>query len=307
MHAPSVLLKVPGSTSNLGSGFDTLGLAVQLYCLVRVTRADHKGLGLISRLPDAQRLPLQQMLSEAKQRFFRRAGCPAWGVRVELSGNLPAGRGLGASAAARLGVVAGLNALSGTPLSRMDLLTLVTELEGHPDNASPAVFGGFTVSSRVGKRVCCLPFPVSPRLRLVTLIPRYEMKTDAARRLLPATYTRADAAHALNRAALIGASFARRRYEVLRGLFDDRFHQPYREPLIPQLSKVIRAGEKAGAIGGFLSGSGSAIICLALRHYRAVGCAMQRALPDADLRILAADNQGYRVLRQVQGILPCQA
>ncbi len=293
MTADSVTVKVPASTSNLGSGFDTLGLAVRLYNRVRLTRVPGRGLDLVSPMAEEDRARLVPLLSEAARLFFRRTRCAAFAVDVFLENDVPVGRGLGASATARLGVVAGLNTLAGAKLDRQALLEIVTELEGHPDNASPAIFGGFTVSGRVGRSVRCLAFPVSPRLKLVTLFPRFEMSTKEARRLLPASYSKADTAHALNRAALITAAFADGKYEALRGLFDDRVHQPYREPLIPQLGCVIRAGEKAGALGGFLSGAGSAIICLTLTRPKEVAQAMQRQLPESETRILTVDNRGF--------------
>jgi homoserine kinase len=293
----SVLVRVPGSTSNLGSGFDTLGLAVNLFNRVRVARVEGRGLTLVSPLPEPNRSCVKRMLSDAARRFFQRTGVPPIGVAVSLGGDVPPGRGLGASATARLGLAAGLNELTGAGLPRTELLELVTDLEGHPDNASPAICGGFTVSGRVGGQVRCLAFPVSPRLRLVTLIPPFELNTEHARRLLPAAYSRQDAAHALNRAALITAAFARGDYESLRGVFDDRLHQPRRRKLIPQLARVIRAGEEAGAIGGFLSGAGSAIICLTLKEPDAIGRAMQREMPEATVRVLRASNRGFQVIR----------
>ena len=122
------------------------------------------------------------------------------------------------------------------------------------------------------------------------------MSTEKARRLVPDSFSKADTVHNLNRAALISAAFASGNYASLRGLFDDRVHQPYRQALIPQLSRVIRAGEKAGAIGGWLSGSGSTIICLALANAAAVAKAMQRQLANSATRILAAENAGYKIV-----------
>lgn len=291
----TVFVEVPASTSNLGSGFDTLGLAVNLRNRIGVASAAEKGARIISPIPEEDRPAAEAMVEEAASSFFQRARLAPFGIKVSFRGNIPVARGLGYSATARLGVVAALSELAGTRWTREQLLEAVTSLEGHPDNASPAVFGGFTVSGMVGDRVRCLRFRVSPKLKLVTLLPHFKVSTEKARLLLPKTFSRADAAHGLNRAALITAAFAEERYDALRGLFDDRVHQPYREPLIPRLSQVIRAGEKAGAIGGFLSGSGSAIICLALGRARAVADAMRTELPDSEVKILAADNQGLQI------------
>ena len=291
----SVTVRVPASTSNLGSGFDTLGLAVQLYNFVTVSRAGGKGVNIVSPMAPGNRPHATAMLSTAARFFFRRSRKAAFGIEVSIKGNVPIGRGLGASATARLGIVAALNELAQSKLSRQQLLEIVTELEGHPDNASPSIFGGFTVSGKVGDAVRCLSFPVSAKLKLVTLIPCFEISTEQARKLVPASFSKADTTHSLNRAALITAAFASGNYENLRGLFDDRVHQPYRERLIPKLSRVIRAGEKAGAIGGFLSGSGSAIICLTLQKPAAVAASMLRQLPDSEVTILTADNRGFTI------------
>jgi homoserine kinase len=281
----SVTLRVPASTSNLGSGFDTLGLAVNLFNEVKIVRGE-----------PAARLP--EMAREAAHLFFRRAGKSKFAFHLSIGGDIPLARGLGASAAFRAGVVAALNELCERPLSNQQLLELLTDLEGHPDNASPALLGGCTVSGRVGKEVRCLRFNVSPELHIVTLIPDFKVETEVARRLVPGSFSKGDTAHSLNRAALIAAAFASKNYEALRGLFDDRLHQPYREPLVPQLSAVIRAGERAGAIGGFLSGSGSAIICLSLKDPEAVARAMHRKLPSAEVKILRAENRGLRIIRR---------
>lgn len=297
MKPETVTVRVPASTSNLGSGFDTLGLALQFYQFIRVTRRPGKGVDLLTPVPESERAGATTMIAQAAHLFFRQTRTTSFGISVSAWGDVPIARGLGYSAIVRLGVIAALNELTRARLDRQELLELVAALEGHPDNASPAVSGGFTVAGFVGGHVPCLHFPVSPRLQLVTLIPRFKVSTEKARGLLPKVYSKADVAHALNRAALITAAFASGDYQALHGLFDDRVHQPYRRRLIPQLSRVVRAGEKAGAIGGFLSGSGSAIICLSLRNSTAVAKAMQRQLPDSDMKILAADNQGFAILR----------
>ncbi|HUS37544.1 MAG TPA: homoserine kinase [Verrucomicrobiae bacterium] len=279
----SVTLRVPASTSNLGSGFDTLGLAVNLYNKVTLTKS-----------ASTQEHP--PIIKEAAQSFFRRAKKSPFQFRVSITDNIPMARGLGASGALRAAIVAGLNQLARAKLPTQTLLEIVTDLEGHPDNASPALLGGCTVSGRVGKDVRCLRFAVSPKLKIVTLIPNFKVETEQARRLIPQTFSKADTAHSLNRAALIAAAFAAKNYQALRGLFDDRLHQPHRLPLVPQLNSVMRAGEKAGAIGGFLSGSGSAIICLTLENPQAVAKAMNSHLPGSEVLVLQSDNRGLQVL-----------
>ncbi len=293
---PSVTIRVPGTTANLGPGFDTLGIAVKLYNRVRVAPAGKSGICITSPIADESRAGAEAMLGEAAALFFKRTRKAKFGFDISLTGDVPIARGLGSSVTARLGLVAALNELTKAKLDRQALLELVTELEGHPDNAAPAIFGGFTAAGMVGDSVRVVRCEVSPRLKFVTLIPRFEVSTAEARKLVPQSFSKSDAVHNLNRAALIGAAFALADYESLEGCFDDRVHQPYRERLIPQLGAVIRAGEKAGAIGGWLSGSGSTIMCMTMVKAEAVAAAMRRQLKDSDVHILAADNGGVRVL-----------
>src|SRR5216110_2808345 len=174
----TVLTRAPASTSNLGSGFDTLGLAGDLHNEIRVTAMPGKGVRMGSFVSGEEAAGAQRMIETAAQVFFARARIEPFGVTVSLQGNIPVARGLGYSATARLGVIAGLNELADAGWDRSQLLDLLTELEGHPDNASPAIFGGFTVSGMVGQSVRCLRFTVNPVLKLVTLIPRFQISTE---------------------------------------------------------------------------------------------------------------------------------
>jgi homoserine kinase len=134
------------------------------------------------------------------------------------------------------------------------LFELCAQLEGHPDNAAPAAFGGFTVAKPGAPALRC---EVAPTLHFVLLVPGFEISTPAARAVLPPQIDHKAAAASLANACRITAAFALQRYDLLRGCLTDWLHQPYRESLIPMLPRVIAAGEKAEALAGFLSGSGS--------------------------------------------------
>ena len=291
----SASVRIPGTTANLGSGFDTLGLAVALYNRATVGRRSDRRVEITSPIADDARAGALAMLEEAAAAFFKKTRAPRFGVDLHLAGEVPIARGLGSSVTARLGCVAGLNALAGSPLDRQGLLEVVAALEGHPDNAAPAVFGGFTAAGFVGSEVRCIRVPLPSQIRLVTLIPDFEVSTPEARKRVPQTFSKADTIHILNRASLVTAAFATGRLESLRGCFDDRIHQPYRAPLIPGMDAILAAGVKAGAIGGWLSGSGSTLMCLALENPEAVATAMQRKMPKAAVHILKPDNAGLKV------------
>ena len=296
MKHQSITVRVPASTSNLGPGFDTLGVALKLYNRVRVTPADSKAVTILSDLDPIKRDAATTMATDAARLFFERARRPPFGMMVRLNCDVPISRGLGSSVTLRLGIIAALNELTRAGFDRHQLMELAAELEHHPDNSASAAFGGFTAAGFVNSGVRCLRFPVSPRLKFVTLIPRFEISTLKARRLVPPTFNRADTLHNLNRSALISAAFAAGDYEALRGVLEDRVHQPYREQLVPQLTRIIKAGEKAGAIGGWLSGSGPVVVCITLKNPVGVARAMRRKLPASEVRILTADNEGVKIV-----------
>jgi homoserine kinase len=277
-----VTVRVPASTSNLGPGFDCLGVALRIYNHVTLRR------GGKSRLP--------RIVTGAARRFFNEIARQPFPFSFGCSAEIPAARGLGASATIRLGVLHGLNELGGRPLDRLSIFRLGAQLEGHPDNAAPASFGGFTIAR--GPNV--ERFPVSSRLGFVLLVPDLEIKTAAARKILPREIARGEAVESCANACAIVAAFASSRYEDLAGAFVDSFHQPFRAKLIPFLPRVIAAAENAGALGAFLSGSGSAICAVTLHHRNEVAAAMLRAARSTASRVImaSADNRGVEITNQ---------
>jgi homoserine kinase len=273
----SATFDVPATTSNLGPGFDCLGVALQIYNRVTVRRA-----------ADAAPAPPGEMAARAAQSFFEAAGAPPFPFAWEIGGEVPQSRGLGSSVTVRLGLLHGLNALAGRPLDGERLFELCAALEGHPDNAAPAAFGGFTVAG--GERPA--RFEVGRELKFVLLIPDFEISTPEARKALPPQLDRLSAVASCVNACRITAAFAARDYAALRGTFADGLHQPFRQRLIPFLPEVIAAGEAAGALGGFLSGSGSTICCVTLREAPAVTRAMAQAAGQGRALVVEADNRG---------------
>ena len=275
-----VTVRVPASTSNLGPGFDCLGIALRLYNNLTISRRRGR--------------PGPPMVRAAAAAFFQRANCKQFLFSCAIAGNIPACRGLGSSASLRLGVIIGLNEMAARPLQRQQIFEICSELEGHPDNAAPAVYGGFNVV-REGQRQT---FTVSAQLHFVLLVPNFEVATDHARRLLPSRVDRLHAVENCRNACAITAAFASREYEKLQGAFADHLHQPFRKKLIPFLDKVIDAAESAGALGAFLSGSGSTICAVTLRSPDKVSRAMLAAAKSdgAQAIVTAADNRGARLV-----------
>jgi homoserine kinase len=295
LRMQQVTVRVPASTSNLGPGFDCLGVALRIYNSVTVTRG---------RGPEQ---PHPQIVSDTAVRFFKQARRRMFRFSFSIVEEIPRSRGLGSSATIRLGILDGLNRLSGVPLDRLKLFKLCAQLEGHPDNAAPATFGGFTVvlgsalrANRLTRGVSAIQrFGVSPQLYFVLLVPALEIRTSIARRLLPSKISHAAAVENCGNACAITAAFASKDYKDLRGAFGDFIHQPFRARLMPFLPGVIAAAEKAGALGAFLSGSGSTICAITLQHPDRIAAAMKCAarLSLSRTIVTRADNRGAHVIR----------
>lgn len=295
----SVAVRVPASTSNCGAGFDTLGLALGLYNTVTLSRAQGSE-PVPERTADAR---AQQMVREAARAFAAATGRPLQGFRYRIEGEVPPARGLGSSVTVLAGVVAGLDALSGTALSPHGQVAVVSALEGHPDNASAGILGGFCVSRcdpSSGAYLDTKRFEVPVHVAFVVVSPPVELMTKESRGALPATLPFFDAVRSVNSAAYIVAAFATGDYASLRHATGDFIHEPFRLPGIPGAGAAIASGISAGAWTGWLSGSGSSVLCVCEKALSGrVLAAMTAAFASAGLpsegRVLFADNAGLSV------------
>jgi homoserine kinase len=295
----SVVVRVPASTSNCGAGFDTLGLALSLYNRITVARAPG-----IDPVPDRHGdSRAQAMVLEAATSFSRATGRPSGGFRYRIDGDVPPARGLGSSVTVAAGVIAGLDALHATRLSRHRLVTLVSEIEGHPDNAGASILGGFCVSRTnpgTGAYVDSQRFEVPAHVAFVVASPPVEFATKESRGALPSMLPFFDAVRSINGTAYLVAAFASGDFARLSHVAGDFVHEPYRLPQIPGGSDAIAAGVEAGAWTGWLSGSGSSVLCVCERAKaelvsKAMTSAFSRAGMPSDCRILSADNEGLVV------------
>lgn len=292
----SVTVTVPATTANLGPGFDCLGLALTLYNQVTFTDAAATFAIHISG-EGADWLPTDEsnLVWQAAQRLFEVVGKWPSGTHIELENGIPAGSGLGSSAAA---VVAGLvaaNTLVGGGLSRHELLELATEIEGHPDNVAPALFGGLTLINQTesGLHLECIPVPT---LTAVIVLPDFTLPTAQARAALPAQITRQDAIFNIGRMGLLVRALQAGDHDKLRLAMQDRLHQPYRLPLVPGLVEAFAAAYSSGASGVALSGAGPSLIAFAPQGHTQIASACQHAFSQAGLTsrawVLAVETAG---------------
>ncbi|MBC7369763.1 MAG: homoserine kinase [Undibacterium sp.] len=295
----TVTVRVPGSTSNCGAGFDTLGLALNVYN--RVTLASDEGVTPIAQ--NAADARAQAMVSETAAVFFKKIGRAARGFSYHIEGDVPRARGLGSSVTVIAGVLAGLDALHGTGLSRHQLVELATQLEGHPDNASAGILGGFCVARcdpETGRYRDTIRFNVPDEIAFVVVSPCIELLTKESRGALPSVLPYFDAVRSINSAAYLVAAFASGDYARLREAGGDFMHEPYRLPKITGAAPAIAAGTAVGAYTGWLSGSGSSVLCVAPTAEAAqVGEAMAAAFAAvgiaSEVRALSADNAGLNL------------
>lgn len=308
MH--TVTVRVPASTSNCGPGFDTLGLALDLWNEVTVRTcgggtAGARNVDVDSGDPHSG----VEMAVEAARRFSEAAGREPEAVEFRVRGDVPPARGLGSSVTLIAGIAAALNEAAGRPLGREAIAALVTAQEGHPDNATASVLGGFCVA-RMGETGGVLAavrrIPVPAEVRFVVAVPTQEVLTKESRAVLPESLAHGGAVRAVNSVSWLVAAIAAGDWPALRLAMEDCLHQPYRLPRIPGATDAIRAGVEAGAWGGWLSGSGSSVLCVASRSAAgAAGAAMREAFRGrgVECRILdlQAANGGLEVARATAG------
>ena len=276
MLPTSVTVRVPATSANLGPGFDCLGLALDLWGDITLTRAKrHSGQGGAPSASSGQ--ALERMVLAAAHRIFERLGREAPGLTVRYDGAIPIARGLGASAVARVGGLVAANVLESGHLNPEELLVMAADLEGHADNAAPALFGGLQVAVRDGDRILHLGLPPPAGLTAVLFVPELRMPTSKSRQLLPRTLSRADSVHNIGRAALLVAALSQGRFDLLDTATQDRLHQPARSRLFPAMYAIFESALSAGAHCAYLSGGGSTICALASGNEQAIAEAMAEA------------------------------
>ena len=272
-----VTVRVPATSANLGPGFDSIGIALDLYNTVSVEASDEFGVSLSGEGEDVLSQGQDNLVYQGVMAICEKLGRTVPPLRLSCENWVPLARGLGSSSAALVaGLVAG-NEFLGHALSSQALLQIATRMEGHPDNVTPALFGGLQVAAMNGGTVEHISVPLAADLRIVVFVPTFPMLTAEARDLLPRHVARADAVFNVSRASLLIAAMATGSIGHLRMAMEDALHQPYRRKLFPAMGEIIGAALQAGAAGASLSGAGSSILAFALGGEDRVAEAMMAA------------------------------
>lgn len=255
-----ITVRVPATTANIGPGFDSMGCALALhnYITCEVLPA---GKLVITGCPE-QYQNEENLAVQGYRAVLSRLGLLNEGLSLNIRAEIPVCRGLGSSAALIAGGAAAANLLHGSPLPPAELLEVTNEIEGHPDNLAPAIYGGLTASLVEDGKPRTVKLPLSPTLRWVAAIPDFELSTHLARAVLPKEVAFVDAVYNASHVAVLVGALGRGDRELIAMALRDRLHQPYREKLIPEYNKVKTAAEQCGAIAFCISGAGPTLLAL---------------------------------------------
>ena len=264
-RAGTIRVAAPATTANLGPGYDCLGMALDIWNTIEVelqpdgtppsVRVTGEGTGELENGPE-------NLVYRSMEFLYRELGRSIPEVRVNCANEIPLARGLGSSAAAIAGGLAAANALSGGEFNSRELLEMAATIEGHPDNVAAAVMGGLQLVVTEESTLYTVPVSVPASIHAVLFIPETRIATADARAVLPQELSVPDAVHNMARVALLVAGMATNHPEYLAVATQDRLHQPYRQPLFPAMKLLMKAARDAGALGAFLSGSGSTVLAL---------------------------------------------
>lgn len=275
-------VRAPGTSANLGPGFDCLGLAVDVWGTATVETG---------RVDGSTDHGVTRLIWQGIQAAFESVGSPPQ-VAITWDNGIPIARGLGASAALRAaGLLAG-NALLDGMHSPEALLEMGTRLEGFPDNMSPCLLGGFQVNVRRSDgSVLHLQSPLPDDLQVIVFVPDFEMPTQESRRKLPKEFSREDTVFNASRVGLLVSALAAGRYDLLDEATQDRMHQPARAQIFSGLEPIMAAAKQAGAAASYLSGAGSTVAALSNENPERIARLMTQAA-------IAAGFSGRSIITQ---------
>lgn len=256
-----IKVKSPASSANLGPCFDCAGIALPLYNIVKTKKTnDGKIVVIIDEKGDVRRFEVDEknIIFQSFKKFHEKINTQMIGYEVNVETEIPIARGLGSSASVIAGALIGANELNGKPLSEHDLINIAASIEGHPDNTTPALTGGFVVASiEDDGTVLYEKIKWCDDWKISVCIPDYKLLTELARSVLPKEINFKDAVYNIQKSAQLITSITNGNEDIMRSALKDRIHQPYREKLIPGMVDIIeKLREEQNVLGCVLSGAG---------------------------------------------------
>ncbi|MDO5398441.1 MAG: homoserine kinase [bacterium] len=291
-----IKVKVPASSANMGAGFDTLGVALSLYSRIE-TEETESGL-IIETKNTGGYVPTDKnnLVYRAMQAVFEKAEYKPKGLFIRQNSDIPMTRGLGSSSGCIIGGMLAANVISGRKLSYRDILNLASEMEGHPDNAAPALYGGMCISLQSGEQVFTRSIKLDPKIKFAVMIPDFFVATKKSRGVLPDYVPRKDASFNIQRASMFAYAMEHGDMEMLRYAVSDKLHQQYRRVYIDGFDGIVKHSYECGSRATYLSGSGPTIVSIVDDNYNRFTELMHRYFKANEhewvCRVLDIDNVG---------------
>jgi homoserine kinase len=292
----TIRIKVPATTANIGAGFDSIGIALNIYLELEVEEAKKWTFEFLS--PTLKGLPTDTEnyiyhIAKLMAMRFGRKSLPS--CHVKMKSEIPLARGLGSSSTAVVAGIALANQLLELNLSKQEIANLATEIEGHPDNVAPAIYGGCVIG-HVDEGFEFIQIPIEEELTFVAAIPDFEFETMYARSILPAYYSHKEAVKASSVANVSVAAIMQKDWNLLGKMMKkDLFHQPHRKSLLPDFDPIVNA-LKEEVYGTYLSGAGPTMIALADNSQAQRNLLKwKEAFPHLEWQLLRVDNTGLIV------------
>ena len=251
-----IKVTVPATSANLGPGFDSLGLALDIYNTYKVEELEE---GLVIEGCDMEYANEDNLTYQAMIKCFKKIGYKHKGIKIVIESDVPVARGLGSSATCIVGGLVAANEISGRKLSKDELLDIATEMEGHPDNVAPALLGGM-VASVYEDQVYYSKINIASGIKFLALIPDFELSTKKSRSILPKVIPHSDAVFNVGRAALMVSALQNGEFDLLKVAGQDKLHQHYRGTLIEGYEDILKKSLELDAKCVFLSGAGPTIL-----------------------------------------------
>ena len=293
-----MIISVPATSANLGPGFDSLGLAVDLRNKVDFHPSKFFSVSIKGEGENNARLKGNNLFVSIFNEHYTRLTKKKQNFKFTFYNSIPMSRGLGSSSAVIVSAIASAHEAAGIRVSKRRILNHALVYEPHPDNITPAVMGGFNVATIEKNKVFSQKKHLPEYLKAVVVIPNKQMSTSKSRTVLPKSYSKENAVYNLSHAALTVAAFFNEDWEMLKLAAQDRFHQKARMKTLPELFTVQRVAYESGALMSTLSGSGSTFFSLVYDDDAAmIANRMRQKFPDFAVKILDFDNSGLVIER----------
>lgn len=287
-----IKIQVPATTANMGPGFDCFGMALKIYNEFEFFSVSKENFDKSLE----ENLIYKSMVYVLKKYEYKNYN---FGIRVTKC-NIPMARGLGSSASCIVAGIGAANNILGNILSESDIINLATEIEGHPDNVTPAVLGGMTISLPIDDNIIYSKVPVSKDIKFAVMVPDFEVSTEETRNSLPESYSKDDIVFNISRASIMISNMFNEDFTNLRECLKDKIHQPFRKKLIPNIDQIFNKSRDLGSIGEFISGSGPTLIAIIKKDDNLFENNMKEFLNTLnvkwDIKVVDVDLEGMKIL-----------